>query len=60
MLQPLIFLIVAALILFLVLGWAFALVKKVGGCLVHLLLLAAGLILLVYLGSLYLQRVGLI
>jgi hypothetical protein len=60
MLQPLIFLVVAALILFLVLGWAVALVKKVGGCLVHLLLLAAGLILLVYLGSLYLQRLGLI
>lgn len=58
--QPLLFLVVAALVLFLVLGWAFALVKKVGGCLVHLLLLGAGLILLLYLGSLYLQRLGLV
>ncbi|HJX36973.1 MAG TPA: hypothetical protein VJ714_00105 [Anaerolineae bacterium] len=59
MLQPLLFLVVAGLVLFLVLGWAFALVRKAGGCLIHLLLLGAGLILLLYLGWLYLQRLPL-
>jgi hypothetical protein len=59
MLQPLLFLVVAGLVLFLVLGWAIALVRKVGGCLIHLLLLGAGLILLLYLGWLYLQRLPL-
>jgi hypothetical protein len=56
MLQPLLFLAVAFLVVFLILGWVIALTRKIGGCLIHLLLLGAGLILLVYLGWLFLQR----
>lgn len=58
MLQPLLFLAVAGLVIFLVLAWVIALIRKVGGCLIHLLLLGAGLVLLVYLGWLFLQRVS--
>jgi len=58
MLQPLVFLAVAGLVIFLVLAWVIALIRKVGGCLIHLLLLGAGLVLLVYLGWLFLQRVS--
>lgn len=58
MLQPLLFLAVAGLVIFLVLAWVIALIRKVGGCLIHLLLLGAGMVLLVYLGWLFLQRVA--
>lgn len=58
MLQPLLFLAVAGLVIFLVLAWVIALTRKVGGCLIHLLLLGAGMVLLVYLGWLFLQRVA--
>jgi hypothetical protein len=58
MFQPLLFLAVAGLVIFLVLAWVIALIRKVGGCLIHLLLLGAGLVLLVYLGWLFLQRVS--
>ena len=56
--QPLLFLAVAGLVIFLVLAWVIALIRKVGGCLIHLLLLGAGMVLLVYLGWLLLQRVA--
>jgi hypothetical protein len=58
MFEPLLFLAVAGLVIFLVLAWVIALIRKVGGCLIHLLLLGAGLVLLVYLGWLFLQRVS--
>jgi hypothetical protein len=56
MLQPLVFLVVAVLVLFLVVGWVIAVVRKIGGCLIHLLLLGAGLLLLLYLTWLFWQR----
>jgi hypothetical protein len=56
MVQPLVFLIVAVLVLFLVVGWVIAVVRKIGGCLIHLLLLGAGLLLLIYLTWLFWQK----
>ena len=56
MLQPLLFVAVAAIMLLLVVGWVIALVRKVGGCLIHLLLLSAALLLFVYLSWLLWQR----
>jgi hypothetical protein len=56
MLQPLVFLVVAVLVLFLVVGWVIAVVRKIGGCLIHFLLLGAGLLLLLYLTWLFWQR----
>jgi hypothetical protein len=56
MLQPLVFVFVAALVLFLVVGWVFAVIRKIGGCLIHLMLLGAGLLLLVYLSWLFWQK----
>lgn len=59
MVQPIVFLIVAVLVLFLVVGWVIAVVRKIGGCLIHLLLLGAGLVLLIYLTWLFWQRLPL-
>jgi xanthine/uracil permease len=56
MLQPVLFLVVGFIVVFLIVGWVIALVRKVGGCLIHLLLLAAGLILFLYLSWLFWQR----
>lgn len=56
MLQPVLFLIVGALVGVLLLVWVIGVVRKVGGCLIHLALVAAGLILFLYLGWLLLQR----
>jgi hypothetical protein len=43
---------VVGLILALIIGvWVWGLIRKVGGCLIHLLLLLAGFILLVYILS---------
>ena len=56
MAQSLVFLVVAVLVLLLVVGWVFAVVRKIGGCLIHLMLLGAGLLLLLYLGWLFWQR----
>lgn len=56
MVQPLLFLIVGALVGVLLLVWVIGVVRKVGGCLIHLALVAAGLILFLYLGWLLLQR----
>jgi hypothetical protein len=56
MLQPLVFVVVAVLVLFLVVGWVFAVVRKIGGCLIHLMLLGAGLLLLLYLSWLFWQK----
>ncbi len=56
MLEPLLFVIVAVLVVFLVLFWVIALIKKVGGCLIHLMLLGAGLILFLYLGWLFFHK----
>jgi hypothetical protein len=55
-LQPVLFIIVGAIVVLLVVGWVIALVRKVGGCLIHLLLLAAALVLFLYLGWLFWQR----
>ncbi|TKJ30914.1 MAG: hypothetical protein CEE40_03485 [Chloroflexi bacterium B3_Chlor] len=56
MLQPLGFLIVGAVVGVLLLVWVIGVIRKVGGCLIHLALVAAGLILFLYLGWLLLQR----
>jgi hypothetical protein len=56
MAQPIVFLIVGVLILVLVVGWAIAVIRKIVGCLIHLLLLGAGLVLLVYLTWLFWQK----
>jgi hypothetical protein len=56
MAQPIVFLVVGVLILVLVVGWAIAVIRKIGGCLIHLLLLGAGLVLLVYLTWLFWQK----
>jgi hypothetical protein len=55
-LQPMLFIVVGAIVVLLVVGWVIALVRKVGGCLIHLLLLAAALVLFLYLGWLFWQR----
>jgi len=39
----------------LVVAWLFGLIKKIGGCLIHLLLLGAGLVLLAYIISAFLR-----
>lgn len=57
MLEPLLFLAVGGIIVLLVVGWVIALVRKVGGCLIHLMLVAAGLLLFVYLSWIFWQRV---
>lgn len=58
MLQPLLFLIVGGIVGVLLLVWLIGLIRRVGGCFIHLALAAAGLILLVYLGWLLLQRLA--
>jgi hypothetical protein len=56
MLEPVVFLVVGGLVVLLVVGWVIALVRKVGGCLIHLMLVAAGLLLFLYLSWLFWQR----
>jgi hypothetical protein len=56
MLEPLLFLAVGGIIVLLIVGWVIALIRRVGGCLIHLLLLGAGLLLFVYLSWLFWQR----
>jgi len=56
MMQPVLFLVVGVLVVLLVVGWVIALVRKVGGCLIHLMLVAAGLLLFLYLSWLFWQR----
>ena len=56
MLQPVLFVVVGAVVVLLVLGWVIALIRKVGGCFIHLLLLCAGLLLFLYLSWLFWQR----
>jgi hypothetical protein len=56
MLQPLLFLVVGAVVGILLVVWVIGMIRKVGGCLIHLALAAAALILFVYLGWLLLQR----
>jgi hypothetical protein len=47
--------VVALILALLLVSWLFALIKKIGGCFIHLLLLGAGLVLLAYI-LLALQR----
>lgn len=54
--QPLVLLVVGLLIVFLLVAWVIAFVRKVGGCLIHLMLVAAALLLFVYLGWFFWQR----
>jgi hypothetical protein len=56
MLQPLLFLVVGAVVGILLLVWVIGMIRKVGGCLIHLALVIAAIILFVYLGWLLLQR----
>lgn len=56
MLQPLLFLIVGVVVGILLLVWVIGVIRKVGGCLIHLALAAAAIILFLYLGWLFLQR----
>jgi len=56
MLQPLVVLIVGLLIVFLLVAWVIAFIRKVGGCLIHLMLVAAALLLFVYLSWFFWQR----
>jgi len=56
MLQPLVVLVVGLLIVFLLVAWVIAFIRKVGGCLIHLMLVAAALLLFVYLGWFFWQR----
>jgi hypothetical protein len=56
MLQPLVVLIVGLLIVFLLVAWVIAFIRKVGGCLIHLMLVAAALLLFGYLGWFFWQR----
>jgi len=55
-LQPLVVLIVGLLIVFLLVAWVIAFIRKVGGCLIHLMLVAAALLLFVYLSWFFWQR----
>ena len=54
--QPLVVLAVGLLIVFLLVAWVIAFIRKVGGCLIHLMLVAAALLLFVYLGWFFWQR----
>lgn len=56
MVQPLLFLVVGAVVGILLVVWVIGVIKKVGGCLIHLALAAAALILFAYLGWLLVQR----
>ena len=56
MLEPLLFLAIGGIIVLLVVVWVIALIRKVGGCLIHLMLVGAGLLLFVYLSWLFWQR----
>jgi hypothetical protein len=56
MLQPLVLLVVGLLIVFLLVVWVIAFIRKVGGCLIHLMLVAAALLLFGYLGWFFWQR----
>ncbi len=54
--QPMLFLVVGAVVGVLLLVWIIGVIRKVSGCLIHLALAAAGLILFVYLTWLLWQR----
>ena len=54
--QPLVVLIVGLLIVFLLVAWVIAFIRRVGGCLIHLMLVAAALLLFVYLSWFFWQR----
>ena len=56
MLQPILFLVVGAIVGVLLLVWLIGLIRRVGGCFIHLALAAAGLILLLYVGWLLFQK----
>jgi len=47
---------VGLVIVVLIATWLFGLIKKIGGCLIHLLLLGAGLVLLAYIISAFLRQ----
>lgn len=47
---------VGLVIAVLIATWLFGVVKKIGGCLIHLLLLGAGLVLLAYIISAFLGQ----
>ena len=54
--QPLVLLVVGLLIVFLLVVWVIAFIRKVGGCMIRLMLVAAALLLFVYLGWFFWQR----
>ena len=54
--QPILFLVVGAVVGVLLLVWIIGVIRKVSGCFIHLALAAAGLILFVYLTWLLWQR----
>jgi hypothetical protein len=54
--QPLLFVVVGALVGVLLVVWLIAVIRKVGGCLIHLALVAAALLLLLYLGWLFVEK----
>lgn len=54
--QPILFLVVGAVVGVLLLVWIIGMIRKVSGCFIHLALAAAGLILFVYLTWLLWQR----
>ncbi len=54
--QPMLFLVVGAVVGVLLLVWIIGVIRKVSGCFIHLALAAAGLILFVYLTWLLWQR----
>jgi hypothetical protein len=56
MLQAVLFIVVGAVVGMLLVVWIIGLIRKVGGCVIHLALAAAGLILFAYLAWLFWQR----
>jgi len=56
MVQGLLFLCVGAVVGILLVVWVIGVIRKVGGCLIHLALVAAGLILFLYLAWMFWQR----
>jgi hypothetical protein len=56
MVQAALFLVVGAVVGILVVVWVIGVIRKVGGCLIHFALAAAGLVLFLYVGWLLWQR----
>jgi hypothetical protein len=50
------FLVAGAVVGLLLVVWVIGVIRKVGGCLIHIALAAAGLVLFVYLAWLFVQR----